>query len=233
MMEVIEKRLSELKHPAQNVRMHGQKQIKEYCRSVDKYGQTKPMVIDENGVILIGNGLYEALLALGRETGACIVKTGLAEKEKKKLMLADNRIYSLGVDNMSVFDEIIAELDGDFDIPGYDDDLLNSLIADAGNVDEVLAGYGIVSDEDRASMERAGERYQENEAAFEQNAVEVYPDLEGHRTTDGSPAATPAAGFSGRGEVTPGPNENAPATAPERLQRRFIICPRCGERIWL
>lgn len=108
MMEIIEKRLSELKHPEQNVRMHSQKQIKEYCRSISKYGQTKPMVIDEDGVILIGNGLYDALLALGRESGSCMVKAGLSEKEKKKLMLADNRIYSLGVDNMSVFDEIIA-----------------------------------------------------------------------------------------------------------------------------
>src|SRR5699024_3895928 len=106
MMEIIEKRLSELNHPAQNVRMHSQKQIKEYCRSISKYGQTKPMVIDEDGVILIGNGLYDALLAMGRESGSCMVKAGLTEKEKKKLMLADNRIYSLGVDNMSVFDEI-------------------------------------------------------------------------------------------------------------------------------
>ena len=149
MMEIIEKRLSELKHPEQNVRMHSQKQIKEYCRSISKYGQTKPMVIDEDGVILIGNGLYDALLALGRESGSCMVKAGLSEKEKKKLMLADNRIYSLGVDNMSVFDEIIAELAGDFDIPGYDDELLNSLIADTDSVDDMLSGYGIISDEDR------------------------------------------------------------------------------------
>ena len=34
MMEIVEKRLSELKHPEQNVRMHSQKQIKEYCRSI-------------------------------------------------------------------------------------------------------------------------------------------------------------------------------------------------------
>ena len=156
MMEIIEKRLSELKHPEQNVRMHSQKQIKEYCRSISKYGQTKPMVIDEDGVILIGNGLYDALLALGRESGSCMVKAGLSEKEKKKLMLADNRIYSLGVDNMSVFDEIIAELAGDFDIPGYDDELLNSLIADTDSVDDMLSGYGIISDEDRPAWNGQG-----------------------------------------------------------------------------
>ena len=233
MMEIVEKRLSELKHPAQNVRMNSQKQIKEYCRSISKYGQTKPMVIDEDGVILIGNGLYDALLAMSRESGSCMVKVGLTEKEKKKLMLADNRIYSLGVDNMSVFDEIIAELDGDFDIPGYDDDLLNSLIADAGNVDEMLTGYGIVSDEDRAGMERAGERYRENEAAFEQGAEEVRPVPQNAPVPqDGQGDASPG-GFSAGAEVTPASAENVQDAPAERLQRRFIICPRCGERIWL
>ena len=89
MMEIVEKRLSELKHPEQNVRMHSQKQIKEYCRSISKYGQTKPMVIDENGVILIGNGLYDALLALARESGSCTVNAGPSEKEMQTVMRAD------------------------------------------------------------------------------------------------------------------------------------------------
>ena len=233
MMEIVEKRLSELKHPEQNVRMHSQKQIKEYCRSISKYGQTKPMVIDENGVILIGNGLYDALLALDRASGSCMVKGGLSEKEKKKLMLADNRIYSLGVDNMSVFDEIIAELAGDFDIPGYDDELLNSLIADTDSVDDMLSGYGIISDEDRASMGRAGERYRENEAAFEQGAEEVHPAPQNAPAPqDGQENASPS-GFSAGAEVTPASAENAQDAPAERLQRRYLICPRCGEKIWL
>lgn len=233
MMEIVEKRLSELKHPEQNVRMHSQKQIKEYCRSIAKYGQTKPMVVDENGVILIGNGLYDALLALGQESGACMVKAGLSEKEKKKLMLADNRIYSLGVDNMSVFDEIIAELAGDFDIPGYDDELLNSLIADTSSVDDMLSGYGIVSDEDRAGMERAGERYRENEAMFEAQAEEVHPVGQNSTISEDGHAEAPSNGFSSRDEVTPASGEDAQEGPSERLQRRFLVCPRCGEKIWL
>ena len=85
MMEIVEKRLSELKHPEQNVRMHSQKQIKEYCRSISKYGQTKPMVIDENGVILIGNGLYDALLALGRESAPAWSRPDCPRKKRKSL----------------------------------------------------------------------------------------------------------------------------------------------------
>lgn len=233
MMQIVEKRLSELKHPDQNVRMHSQKQIKEYCRSISKYGQTKPMVVDENGVILIGNGLYDALLALGQESGSCMIKAGLSEKEKKKLMLADNRIYSLGVDNMSAFDEIIAELAGDFDIPGYDDELLNSLIADTSDVDDMLSGYGIVSDEDKASMERAGERYREKEAAFEAQAEEVRPAPQNPTASEDRRADAPSNDFPYGDKVTPTPGKDAQEGPSERLQRRFLVCPRCGEKIWL
>ena len=148
-------------------------------------------------------------------------------------MLADNRIYSLGVDNMSVFDEIIAELAGDFDIPGYDDELLNSLIADTDSVDDMLAGYGIISDEDRAGMERAGERYRENEAAFEQGAEEVHPAPQNAPAPqDGQGNASPS-GFSAGAEVTPASAENAQDAPAERWQRRYLFCPLCGVKIWL
>lgn len=143
------------------------------------------------------------------------------------------RAFESGVDNMSVFDEIIAELAGDFDIPGYDDELLNSLIADTDSVDDMLSGYGIISDEDRASMERAGERYRENEAAFEQGAEEVHPvPQNAPAPQDGQGDASPN-DFSAGAEVTPASAENAQDAPAERLQRRYLICPRCGEKIWL
>lgn len=43
-------------------------------------------------------------------------------------MLADNRIFNLGVDDLQAFEEIILELDHDFDIPGYDADLLETVV---------------------------------------------------------------------------------------------------------
>ena len=93
------------------------------------FGQIRPIVVDEAGTILAGNGLYEALTAMGRTEADCYVVSGLSEPQKKKLMLADNRIFSLGVDDLQGFDDIIAELD-DFDVPGYDAELLKTLTAD-------------------------------------------------------------------------------------------------------
>ena len=59
-MKVIKKRLDDLKHPEKNVRIHSEQQIRELKRSLEKFGQTRALVVDENNVILIGNGLYEA-----------------------------------------------------------------------------------------------------------------------------------------------------------------------------
>ena len=58
-MKVIKKPLTELRRPDRNVRMHTDKQLKEFRRSVEMFGQIRPIVVDEDGVILAGNGLYE------------------------------------------------------------------------------------------------------------------------------------------------------------------------------
>jgi len=92
------------------------------------FGQIRPIVVDEQHVILAGNGLYDTMLTLGRETADCFIVTGLSENEKKKLVLADNRIFSLGTDDLSAFDAMVNDLKDDLDIPGFDDDLLQSLI---------------------------------------------------------------------------------------------------------
>ena len=56
-MNVTRKLLSELRRPERNVRMHTDKQLKEFRRSIEMFGQIRPIVVDEDGVILAGNGL--------------------------------------------------------------------------------------------------------------------------------------------------------------------------------
>lgn len=73
-MKVIKKRLDDLKHPEKNVRIHSEQQIRELKRSLEKFGQTRALVVDENNVILIGNGLYEAMVSLGYQEASVYVK---------------------------------------------------------------------------------------------------------------------------------------------------------------
>ena len=95
-MNVTTKRLDALKHPKKNVRIHSEQQIRELKRSLEKFGQTRAIVVDEDDTILIGNGLYEAMVSLGYQEATVYVKTGLSENDKKKLMIADNKTYALG-----------------------------------------------------------------------------------------------------------------------------------------
>ncbi len=206
-MKVIKKALSDLRKPERNVRIHSDKQITEFKRSIEMFGQIRPIVIDEAGTILAGNGLYEALSAMGRTEAECYVAAGLSESQKKKLMLADNRIFSLGVDDLQGFDEIIAGLD-DLDVPGYDEDLLKTLTADLKEADEMLAGYCIIDDSTKAEMKKAAERYEQKDEEYTQSAEEV------------KPAAAP-------------PVEAAVEDRAQELDRRYIVCPKCGEKIWL
>ena len=109
--------LSSLQRPEQNVRMHTEKQLKEFERSVSMFGQLRPIVADEAGVILAGNGLFETLLRLGWEEADVLQVEGLTENQKKKLMLADNKIFGLGVDDLETFDAFLVDLKDDLDIP--------------------------------------------------------------------------------------------------------------------
>lgn len=95
-MNITVKKLAELHKPAHNIRRHSDKQITEYIRSIEMFGQVKPLVVAEDGEIIAGNGLYEALLRMGRETCDCYVMVGLTDVQKKKLMMADNKVYELG-----------------------------------------------------------------------------------------------------------------------------------------
>lgn len=138
-MKIVQKKLSELHKTERNVRKHSPEQIAEYTRSVIMFGQLKPLVIDETGEILAGNGLYDALIGAGKDSASCLVKSGLSEKQKKKLMVADNRLYELGSNDMDMLDEILREID-DTDIPGWDEDFLEQFL-DSTDSEDLLGDY--------------------------------------------------------------------------------------------
>lgn len=46
-------KLADLKHPEINPRKHPVKQLNEFMRSIEKYGQYRPFVIDENNIVYV------------------------------------------------------------------------------------------------------------------------------------------------------------------------------------
>lgn len=204
--------LETLRQPPRNVRIHSQKQLDEYCRSLEKFGQTKPIICDENYTILAGNGLYLAMKARGETEAWCNIITGLSEADKKKLMLADNKVYDLGITDHSGIDEILKELDGNFDIPGYDDSMLEMLTMSFRETDEFVGSYGSFAPEDIEKIQA--------KAASEQNPSE---------TPQQGPQGTPE-----EGKYLPGDADKAQSEALQRPQGgKFVVCPHCGTQICL
>lgn len=204
-MNVVKMPLSTLKRPERNVRMHTEKQLKEFERSVTMFGQIRPIVVDDERTILAGNGLYETLLRMDWTEADVLQMQDLSDSQKKKLMLADNKIYGLGVDDLDSFDAILNELQDDLDIPGFDEELLKSMVSQASEVTEKLQEYGTLDDEEIGEIRVARERKEQYMAAESEEPADEPED---------AAVATPAV------------EEREPV-------RQYVICPHCGDKVWL
>ena len=211
-MKQLTLKLSELVRPERNIRIHTEKQLEEFERSVRMFGQIRPIVVDEKNTILAGNGLYETLLRMGEEQALVYKYEDLTESQKKKLMIADNKIFSLGIENLDTLNEFLEELNGDLDIPGFDEEILKQMVADADEVTEKISEYGTLDEEEIQQIKEANEKREQKEleSASEEGKAIVQPDL-------------PQQG-----------GQSATMESPESAEtRRFVICPKCGEQIWL
>lgn len=204
-MNVVKMPLSTLKRPERNVRMHTEKQLKEFERSVTMFGQIRPIVVDDERTILAGNGLYETLLRMGWDEADVLQMKGLTENQKKKLMLADNKIFGLGVDDLDSFDAFLIDLKDDLDIPGFDEDLLKSMVSQAGEVTEKLQEYGTLDESEIEEIKAARER--------KDLYMSAEPEEDGEDQEDAV--------------------EDTPAVEEREPVRQYVVCPHCGEKVWL
>lgn len=212
-LNVVKRKLSELKHPDKNIRLHPDKQIKELKRSLQKNGQTRLLVIDEDNVIWIGNGLFQAMEEMGLKEAYCLLKSGMTEIDKRKMMASDNRIYDLGLNDMKALDEFLRDLGDDYDVPGYDEELLRTLTAELPDVDEIASSYGIIDDDKKEEFQAAKEAYEKDEAEFAAKAQDV-----------------PVQPVPGTANVYTSTDKETPV---QEASGDFIICPHCGQKIWL
>lgn len=139
-----------------NPRRHPEKQIVELMKSVEQFGQYRPLVIDGTGEVLAGNGLLLALQRLGRTEVLVYRMPHLNEAQRTKLVLADNRLGDLSSDDFEVVEKMLASLD-DFEVPGFDPEMLSSLLADAEALAEEADAYGVIDDDVRERMTARGD----------------------------------------------------------------------------
>lgn len=87
--------LAALKPYANNPRTHTEEQIRKIAQSIETFGWTNPILVDDEGMIVAGHGRCEAAKLLGLETVPTIRLTNMSKDQIRAYILADNRLAEL------------------------------------------------------------------------------------------------------------------------------------------
>jgi DNA modification methylase len=77
---------------ATNARTHSKKQLRQIAKSIETFGFTNPVLIDQHGTILAGHGRVEAAKSLGMAAVPCLRIEHMSEAEKRAYVIADNKL---------------------------------------------------------------------------------------------------------------------------------------------
>jgi ParB-like chromosome segregation protein Spo0J len=136
-------RIAQLTPDPQNARQHDDKNLKAIMGSLKEFGQRKPIVITESGVIVAGNGTVQAAKRLGwTDIEAVRVPADWTTDQVKAFALADNRTAELATWDIHVLDEQLWELEE----LGVD---VKELGFESRIVEEVVDPFGLLKDEPR------------------------------------------------------------------------------------
>lgn len=114
-MNVFEKKISEIRPYEKNAKKHDKKQIANVAESIKQYGFVQPVVIDRDGVIVIGHCRVDAAKKLGMKTVPCVCVDDLTPEQVNALRLVDNK------SNESEWDmDLLAEELGEVDLSAFD-----------------------------------------------------------------------------------------------------------------
>lgn len=116
-MEIQYRRLSEITPYDKNAKTHDQTQINNVAESIRQYGFVQPIVVDRDGVIVIGHCRALAAKKLGMKSVPCVCVDDLTPDQVNALRLVDNKSN----ESLWNFDLLADELEG-LDLTGFDFD---------------------------------------------------------------------------------------------------------------
>lgn len=100
-----------------NAKKHDKTQIDNVSESIRQYGFVQPIVIDKDGVIVIGHCRFAAAKKLGMKEVPCVCVDELTEEQVKALRIVDNK------SNESAWDmELLSEELPDVDLSAFEFD---------------------------------------------------------------------------------------------------------------
>ena len=124
--------LKDIKPYEKNAKKHPDEQVQHIANSLKRFGWKQPLVVDRDGVVVVGHGRMLAAQKLGMKTVPVVYADDLTDDEVKAFRLADNKtnesawddeLLDLELDELAELDDIDMsdygfELDDENDDPG-------------------------------------------------------------------------------------------------------------------
>lgn len=132
-MKIVEKNISEIKPYPKNAKDHTKKQIQKIASSIKEFGFNQPVVVDKQGVIIVGHGRYEAAKAL-KLTTVPTLEVDLTEEQAKSYRLADNKLNESDWDMGIAVEELKSISLEMVDLTGFDQNLVLEIEEDKPNL---------------------------------------------------------------------------------------------------
>lgn len=124
---------------AMNSRLHSDAQVAQLAASIREFGFTNPVLIDEDKNLIAGHGRVMAARKLGLASVPAIVVTGLDERKRRALVIADNKLAMNATWDDEVLKNELSDLAGDFgELMGFSEEELASMLQEATQLEDGL-----------------------------------------------------------------------------------------------
>jgi hypothetical protein len=150
---------------ARNPRTHSAAQIRQIADSIEQFGFTNPIVVDDGYGVIAGHGRTAAAKLLGLDYVPTIRIDHMTEAQKRAYIIADNRLAeNAGWDRelLAIEFQYLSELDLDFEstITGFEVPEIDLLIQKIGLVSNGDEGNQLPEiDESIAPVSELGDRW--------------------------------------------------------------------------
>lgn len=119
---------------ARNSRTHSPEQVAQLARSIEQFGFTNPVLVDEHNTLIAGHGRVMAAQRIGLPAVPAIRLLHLSDTQRRAYVIADNKLAEQAGWNMAMLTREVEDLmEENFDISmlGFGDDELAELLGDA------------------------------------------------------------------------------------------------------
>lgn len=119
-LEIKKVEIKDLTLDPTNARRHSARNLEVIANSLKDFGQRKPIVVTESGLVVAGNGTLEAAKTLGWDSiEVTYVPASWTPNQVKAFALVDNRAAELAEWDTSILAEQLIDLSNLFDIQDF------------------------------------------------------------------------------------------------------------------